>query len=42
MPYCLFESNLKINSVNFNNLGNKFLMGLNDGRVVEIKIPKVD
>ena len=42
MPYCLLETGMMINSVVFNQLGNKLLLGLNDGKVVELKVPKVE
>jgi hypothetical protein len=42
MPYCLFETQMIINSIVFNQFGNKLLIGLNDGRVIEVRVPKAD
>lgn len=42
IAYCLFEMEKKINDIQFNNLGNRLLLALDEGCCIEIEVPNME
>lgn len=39
-PFCLFDTKLKINDIQWSRLSDKLLLACQDGKIYEIKVPK--